>query len=202
MSNVNELAKALNEFQAEVVTVSKDANNPFFKSKYAPLESIMKAALPVLTKHGLAVTQLIDNIDGNSALTTVLMHVSGQEIRSTMPLILAKEDPQGQGSAITYARRYSYASILGLVIDEDDDGNRATVAVDTGTRHYPEKKVPLQGEATDKQKETIAKCLQQEGVALEDQKDFLIEQFGVEFPLTKQIASEVIDALFAGSPAK
>lgn len=129
MSNeINELAKALNLFQAEVVTVSKTAENPFFKSKYAPLDAIMLAAQPVLTKHGLAVSQLIDNIDGQSALTTTLMHTSGQSISSTMPLLLAKQDAQGQGSAITYARRYSYAAILGVVIDEDDDGNRGSVA--------------------------------------------------------------------------
>lgn len=127
MSNeISELAKALNAFQSEVVTVGKSAANPFFKSKYAPLDDIMLAAQPVLTKHGLAVMQLPDNLNGAPALTTIVMHTSGQSQSATVPLILAKEDPQGVGSAITYMRRYGYAAALGIVIDEDDDGNRAT----------------------------------------------------------------------------
>ncbi len=126
MSDIQELAKALNAFQAELVSVGKTADNPFFKSKYAELGAIMKEAQPVLTKHGLAVMQLPDNIDGKPALTTIVMHTSGQSQRATVPLILAKDDPQGLGSAITYERRYSYAAALQIVIDEDDDGNRAS----------------------------------------------------------------------------
>ncbi len=125
IQGIDELAKALNEFQAEVVTVGKGADNPFFKSKYAELGAIMKQAQPVLTKHGLSVIQFPDNIDGHPALTTIVMHSSGQSQRATMPLLLSKQDPQGLGSAITYARRYSYAAALQIVIDEDDDGNKS-----------------------------------------------------------------------------
>lgn len=142
MQDIKELATALNAFQAEVVTVGKAAANPFFKSKYAPLDEIMKAALPVLTKHGLAVTQLVDNLNGESALTTTLLHTSGQHISSTMPLLLTKNDPQGQGSAITYARRYSYAAMLGIVIDEDDDGHSATHAPQQRTYKQPAQPKP------------------------------------------------------------
>lgn len=126
MAEIDQLAAALSTFQKEVVTVEKTAANPFFNSKYATLEAIMLTALPVLTKHGLAVSQFITHIDGSSALRTILMHKSGQFIEDVMPLLLSKVDPQGQGSAITYARRYSYAAVLGIVIDEDDDGNRAS----------------------------------------------------------------------------
>lgn len=126
MSDTGNLAKALSAFQAEVVTVGKSADNPFFHSKYAPLEEIMLAALPVLAKHGLSVMQLPDNLDGQPALTTIVMHESGESQRATTPLLMAKNDPQGQGSAITYLRRYSYAAALGIVIDADDDGNRAS----------------------------------------------------------------------------
>jgi len=193
MNELAKLATALNAFQAEVVVVGKDASNPFFKSKYAPLDSIMKAALPVLTKHGLAITQLLDNIDGQSALTTQLLHVSGESISSTMPLLLAKNDPQGQGSAITYARRYSYAAVLGIVIDDDDDGNRASTQVQA-----PIYKT-LNGMATDKQRELIKQKLQQAGIAIEDQAHHLIGNYGVDVPLTKEGANYVLDDMLGAS---
>jgi hypothetical protein len=87
-----------------------------------------------LAKHGLAVTQGISFQQGFSdaaavlhdTLTTSLIHKSGQWIESEMPLHLPKQDPQGQGSAVTYARRYAYMAILGLVADDDDDGNAAS----------------------------------------------------------------------------
>jgi len=87
-----------------------------------------------LAKHGLAVTQGISFQQGFSdnanvlhdTLTTTLIHKSGQWIQSEMPLHLPKQDPQGQGSAVTYARRYAYMAILGLVADDDDDGNAAS----------------------------------------------------------------------------
>jgi len=87
-----------------------------------------------LAKHGLAVTQGISFQQGFSdnanvlhdTLTTTLIHKSGQWIESEMQLHLPKQDPQGQGSAVTYARRYAYMAILGLVADDDDDGNSAS----------------------------------------------------------------------------
>jgi hypothetical protein len=123
-----ELASALVHFQAEVTAVPKDATNPFFKSKYADLPAVVKHAGPHLAKNGLAVSQLIGFNGEHDTLTTLLIHASGQQLQSTMRLHLAKDDPQGQGSAVTYARRYSYMAILGLVADEDDDGNAATAA--------------------------------------------------------------------------
>lgn len=133
MSDVIELAKALNEFQEELVTVSKTADNPFYHSKYADLASIQKVTQPILTKHGLSILQLLDNLDGEPALTTIVMHKSGQQQKGTIPLILAKKDPQGVGSAITYMRRYGYAAALQIVIDEDDDGN-ATIPAKSTTK--------------------------------------------------------------------
>jgi hypothetical protein len=127
---INELAAALVKAQGELPTVGKDSTNPFFKSKYADLAAVIKAASPVLAKHGLAVSQHVTTgEDGGSRLATWLLHESGQYICEAMPLLLPKEDPQGQGSAITYARRYSYMAVLGLVADEDDDGNRASTQV-------------------------------------------------------------------------
>lgn len=123
---LNELGAALAAAQGEFETVGKTETNPFFKSKYAGLPSVVKAATPVLTKHGLSVVQLPGHDDHGHTLTTMLLHKSGQFIAETMRLKPTKDDPQGLGSAITYGRRQAYMAALGLVADEDDDGNAAS----------------------------------------------------------------------------
>jgi len=128
---INELAAALVAAQGEFESVAKSSTNPFFKSKYAGLPEVVKAASPILVKHGLAVSQFISSgypTDGNvplDTLVTYLVHKSGQFMSDTMLLKLTKDDAQGQGSAITYARRYAYMAVLGLVADVDDDGESA-----------------------------------------------------------------------------
>lgn len=204
MNDVIEIAKALNAFQAELVTVAKDADNPFFRSKYADLASIMKATQPVLTKHGLAVVQLPSTTaDGKPALTTIVMHTSGDSIESTVPLILAKQDPQGLGSAITYMRRYAYAAALQIVIDEDDDGNSAVQSQPSFTA-VPDRARPQQrglrdiadnSPASQLQKETIMKYLDKLGVSKEESVEYLKSEYGVVGALTRQKAKEVIDDL-------
>lgn len=128
-TEINELAQALVSAQAEFSAVPKGSVNPFFKSKYAGLPEVVQHTAPVLAKHGLAVSQFITHSDdGTDSLLTYLLHQSGQFIAYSMQLHLAKEDMQSFGSACTYARRYSYMSVLGLVADDDDDGNSATKA--------------------------------------------------------------------------
>ena len=122
-TEINELAAALAKAQGEFSAVPKGSVNPFFKSKYADLSDVIRSAGPVLTAHGLAVSQFISEDD---TLTTYLIHESGQFIAHRANLHLVKDDPQSAGSATTYARRYGYMSCLGLVADEDDDGNRAS----------------------------------------------------------------------------
>jgi hypothetical protein len=123
MSDLDKIAAALVAFQADLKPVGKTADNPFFKSKYAPLPTVMEAVQPLLAQHKLAISQFVTHIDGNSALRTILLHESGQYLEDVQPMLLAKQDPQGQGSAITYARRYGVMAVLGIVADEDDDGN-------------------------------------------------------------------------------
>jgi hypothetical protein len=123
---LSELAKALAAAQAEFTTIPKTDENPFFHSKYAGLPKIVEVASPILSKHGLSVSQFIGHDGESDTLTTWLLHVSGEYLSGTMRLRPVKNDPQAQGSATTYARRYSYMSVLGLVADEDDDGNAAT----------------------------------------------------------------------------
>ena len=124
---INELAAALAKAQAEMQHAGKTAENPFFKSKYADLPAVIDAARPFLAKNGLAVTQPIDiDESGNLTLVTQLSHASGQWMRSWYPVRPVKNDPQGLGSAVTYARRYSYCSLVGVAADDDDDGNAAS----------------------------------------------------------------------------
>lgn len=165
-SEINELAKALAAFQAEVPTVDKTAENPFFKSKYAPLPEVMKVALPILSKHGLSVTQLVDHIDGQTALRTILMHTSGQSVSGMMPLKLTKDDPQAQGSAITYARRYAFMAALGLVADEDDDGNAASSQREQKKQPTAQAKTPSQTTypASEAQKNLLLKLIKEREV--------------------------------------
>jgi hypothetical protein len=123
---LDQLALALAAAQADFRAIPKTDTNPFFKSKYAGLPAVVEAASPVLSKHGLSVTQFLGFDGTDDLLTTWLLHSSGQFIADTMRLHLPKRDSQGQGSATTYARRYSYMAALGLVADDDDDGNQAS----------------------------------------------------------------------------
>lgn len=117
--------------QGEFGALPKTGTNPHFKNKFVPLHEVMQAIIPVLSKHGLALLQFPSNIDGAPALRSVLVHESGEHVEATMPLLAAKDDPQGQGSALTYARRYAAMSILGLVGDEDDDAEATRVSSTT-----------------------------------------------------------------------
>jgi hypothetical protein len=124
--NISNLAKALSIVQGKLQPASKDANNPFFKSKYADLNSIWSACRQLLTENGLAVSQLNRADTDGVIIETVLMHESGEWISSEMFLPLSKHDAQGVGSASTYGRRYGLAAIIGIVADEDDDGNHTS----------------------------------------------------------------------------
>lgn len=115
---------ALLAFQAEAPTLPKDATNPHFRSKFTPLDTIVEHVQPLLTKHGLTWSTFPCRDEHGPALRYVLGHAdTGVTMEGTMPLLSSKQDPQGQGSAITYARRYSICAVLNLVADEDDDGN-------------------------------------------------------------------------------
>jgi hypothetical protein len=123
---LGELTTALVAAQAEFPAIPKTSENPFFKSKYADLADVKAITVPITTKHGLAVTQHPSHNDKGDTLVTMLLHTSGQFIKAEMELHLAKTDAQGQGSALTYARRYAYMAALDLVADEDDDGHQAS----------------------------------------------------------------------------
>ena len=105
----------------------KDSDNPHFKSKYADLAAVMDACLPALNRHGIAVVQPFVSSDFGNAVKTVLIHESGETLECAVPLIVGKNDMQGLGSAITYARRYGLMAMAGIA-PEDDDGNAAVAS--------------------------------------------------------------------------
>jgi len=121
------LGAALSKAQAAIKVAAKDANNPFFKSQYADLPAVWAACQKALTDNGLSFTQVPDFDDANAWLETMILHSSGQWISGRYPVRPVKNDPQGMGSAMTYARRYALAAMVGVVAgDEDDDGNAAS----------------------------------------------------------------------------
>ena len=103
----------------------KDSTNPHFKSKYADLTSVWEACREALTKNGLSVVQATEFDGENAWIKTILLHASGESIEGRYPLRPVQNTPQGMGSAISYARRYALAAMVGVVSD-DDDGNEAS----------------------------------------------------------------------------
>ncbi len=123
--NINELAAALSRAQGAIKGALKDSLNPHFKAKYADLASTWDACREQLAKNELSVVQMPDVSDtGGIAVETILMHSSGQWISSRFVMPVPKPDAHGVGSAITYARRYALAAMVGIA-PEDDDGNKA-----------------------------------------------------------------------------
>jgi hypothetical protein len=119
-------AEAFVKLQAAIRPAIKDATNPAFRSKYADLGAVWEAVKQPLTDNGFSVIQSPD-FDGDTMwLRTTILHVSGERVEGRYPLRPVKQDPQGFGSALTYARRYSLSAMLGVVADDDDDGNAAS----------------------------------------------------------------------------
>lgn len=153
---INELAGALAKAQSDIGAARKDATNPHFKSQYATLASVWAAWQEVGPKNGLAVVQAVGSEDGASVVTTRLVHTSGQWVESEIRLRLSKDDMQGLGSSITYARRFSLMAVAGIAPADDDDGN---AAVESGAKAAPKAKAK---EAAGNAKENAARTFVQQ----------------------------------------
>lgn len=122
--SIKSIAAAIMTFHLKVGKISKDATNPFLKNKYASLSNILDAIQIPLTESGLTFAQFPT---GENGLTTILMHAeSGEFLMSDYTMSPVKNDPQGKGSVITYQRRYALGAVLGLNIDDDDDGHASS----------------------------------------------------------------------------
>lgn len=137
------LATALSAAQGEIEGAVKDSTNPHFRSKYADLGAVWAACRPALSKHGLAVMQLPRSAEGCIQLETILMHKSGEWVSDTLALPVSKQDAQGYGSAMTYARRYGLMAVVGIA-PEDDDGNAAVAGKTPAAANAPAKKLTVQ----------------------------------------------------------
>ena len=135
---ITELAKALAKAQGQIKPAIKDSENPHFRSKYADLSSVWDACRKPLTDNGLSVVQMPTDAPtpDSVALTTLLLHTSGEYISSTVSAPLTKKDAQAIGSALTYLRRYALSAIIGVVADDDDDGNAASRPHTNGAASY------------------------------------------------------------------
>ena len=126
MENIKNISKALCQAQSEMSNAKKGTANNFFKSKYADLNAIREAVIPILNAHGITVLQPIVHVDGKNFIKTILLHETGESLDSHIEIIYSKQnDAQSQGSGITYARRYALQSFV-CVGAEDDDGNIAS----------------------------------------------------------------------------
>ncbi len=123
--NIKELAVALAKCQGSLAPAKKDASNPFFNIKYADLASVWESCRKPLSDNGLSVVQLSQPCDTGLSLQTLMLHTSGQWIKSIMKMTPVRNDPQGSGSCLTYMRRYSLMAIVGIA-PEDDDANAAS----------------------------------------------------------------------------
>jgi hypothetical protein len=174
------LAEALLNVQKAAPVLTKDGTNPHFKNEYVTLDSLLAAILPVLHANDLVLTQSPTSIDTVTeaipALRTTLRHIPTDDaLDSTMPLVLDKATPQGQGSAITYARRYSLASILGLITETDDDGNAASgsrgAKRDPSEAELKKKTYDIAKAALDKTRPTAAEVAKFFGVQASDMQE-------------------------------
>ena len=128
--------------QSEFPKLQKDGENPHFRSSFITLDNLLAKVLPVLNKNGLMMMQGVTTLDGQPALMTMI--TDGTDVvETTMLLMMKSNDPQGQGSAITYARRYSLMAILGLAAGEDDDGNAANEAENHRQEYERQKTSPM-----------------------------------------------------------
>jgi ERF superfamily protein len=184
---INELAAALAQAQGEMKPALKDADNPFFKSRYADLASVVEAIRGPFAAHGLSYVQCPDPCEGEEvAVDTVLLHASGQWISSRTVVPVTKKDAQGFGSALTYARRYGLQAIAGVAA-EDDDGNAAASAK-PGARKAREP-MPTPGVVSAAQAEAEAS------------RNFPDEPVGGEQPTFEEAEKrEVLKAIRAGWP--
>ena len=128
MSELKNISAALVKAQRSFGPALKDRTNPAFKSKYADLGACLDAVMDALNSAGIAMIQRQHPHEGGVCIETLFVHESGEQLSAgqlTVPA--AKQDPQGYGSALTYARRYSLMAACGIA-PEDDDGNAASAA--------------------------------------------------------------------------
>ena len=148
-TDINELAAALSKAQARFGTVKQSGKNPQFRSAYSTFDDVMDAVRKPLTSNGLSFSQMLDTQDGAPALTSILMHESGQYMQSTVPITAmesrvsssgkkANNDVQVFGIAISYIKRYAITAMLGVGGEEDNDAADIPTLDDVEAQSLPD----------------------------------------------------------------
>ena len=168
--HIDKIAPALLLAQSGIKAAIKNSENPHFRSSYADFGAIVDACRESLIKSGIVVIQSPGGDGQVVTMTTRLLHTSGQWIEGEFSVRPTKTDPQGCGSAVTYMRRYSLASMVGIVT-EDDDGNAASAPVPTSTP--AQRPAPKQAPATGRA--VLAEAVRKwSGVKPEDERDAML----------------------------
>lgn len=189
--SIQNLSKAMAEFQKSIKQPLKDANNPFFKSQYVPLENVVEAITETGSPLGISFMQFASSDEtGSIEVATLVMHSTGEYIE--FPPVRMKPEsnkPQAVGSAITYAKRYALSAIFGITSDKDDDGNEATGL------NKPVDKQPKQQQKQQTQDEATGKIekywteLEKLGVDVAEVKKYLCDKHKVgklvDIPVTQ-----------------
>ena len=165
-ASIGAFATALAKAQGEMTFAHKDSENPFFKSSYADLASVWDAIRGPLSKHEIAVVQLPGPMTDGVALTTKLIHKSGEWVESYAEMVMAKNDAHAYGSALTYLRRYSLTAMAGIT-QADDDGNVASESAFSSTAARSKVRNKLLAAAKDGEDDKVAEI---RGELTNDQK--------------------------------
>ncbi|HDC5635132.1 TPA: ERF family protein [Staphylococcus aureus] len=194
---VVEINKAMVAFRKEVKQPLKDKNNPFYKSKYVPLENVVEAIDKAATPHGLSYTQwALNDVDGRVGVATMLMHESGEYIEYNPVFMNAeKNTPQGAGSLISYLKRYSLSAVFGITSDQDDDGNEAS-----GKNNNPKQQTRTQWASSETigilRKEVIDFTNLIKGTDKEAPQNIVEQKFDINnYKLTEKQAAEAIQKM-------
>jgi hypothetical protein len=153
--DIGELAKALPAAQHAIAKVTRDATNPHFNNRYATLTEIAEAVLPAMNEAGISVLQPATSSPGAVEVTTILLHASGQWLRATHMVPVSKNDAQGVGSALTYARRQALQSLLTVAPAGEDDDAEAAVGGQRPPLPQAEPKRPDRGERVARLERTL-----------------------------------------------
>jgi len=197
--SIGTLAAALSKAQGKYKPVVRNCTNPFFKSHYADLAAIFDATREALMTNELSVIQTNEISDnGKLVVVTTLMHSSGEWISGTLSMKPVKEDPQGQGSCLTYIRRYAMQQILGVASEDEDDGNIAS----QGGKEIDKKPInAATGDViSEPQRKRLFAISKKAGISEEDIKAFLLTYgFTSSKLITKDKYEEICTKVEAGN---
>lgn len=191
---INELAAALAKAQGAIENAVKDKANPFFKSTYADLAGVWDACRAALSNNGLSVIQSPEESEKGIAITTMLLHSSGQWICGTYNMPVSKLDAQAVGSAITYARRYALSAMIGIAAEDDDGNSASNKKANAGENNTPVRKTEQElPQYPEEQLEANKAAWLQRIQSGKQSPDDLIKMISTKYTLTEQQKQQIKD---------